>query len=89
LDGPDCAAAFARVLPLLLLLAVCMLQALRLRDSKAGKALEKSLDDIIFAYSYPRLDVEVTKKMNHLLKVRRKHARSFVLMHEGVHASTG
>jgi hypothetical protein len=57
---------------LLLLLAVCMLKASRLRDSKAAKALEKSLDDIIFAYSYPRLDVEVTKKMNHLLKVRHE-----------------
>lgn len=39
--------------------------------AKQGKALEKSLDDVIFAYSYPRLDVEVTKKMNHLLKVRQ------------------
>ncbi|KAF6251539.1 primase subunit of DNA polymerase alpha [Scenedesmus sp. NREL 46B-D3] len=42
-------------------------QASRLA-AKQGKALEKSLDDVIFAYSYPRLDVEVTKKMNHLLK---------------------
>ncbi|KAF8067167.1 Prim1 [Scenedesmus sp. PABB004] len=33
-----------------------------------GRALEKGLGDILFAYSYPRLDVEVTKKMNHLLK---------------------
>lgn len=33
-------------------------------------AFEKCLSDIVFAYSYPRLDVEVTKKMNHLLKVR-------------------
>jgi hypothetical protein len=40
-------------------------------QGKAARALEKSLDDIIFAYSYPRLDVEVTKKMNHLLKVRK------------------
>ncbi|WIA32790.1 hypothetical protein OEZ86_005973 [Tetradesmus obliquus] len=43
-------------------------QASRLPSGKAAKALEKTLDDIIFAYSYPRLDVEVTKKMNHLLK---------------------
>lgn len=50
---------------------LCCRQASRLPSGKAAKALEKSLDDIIFAYSYPRLDVEVTKKMNHLLKVRR------------------
>lgn len=35
---------------------------------RSAKQLEKGLKDIILAYAYPRLDVEVSKKMNHLLK---------------------
>eukprot|EP00879_Flechtneria_rotunda_P032488 GHRR01035701.1.p1 GENE.GHRR01035701.1~~GHRR01035701.1.p1 ORF type:complete len:267 (+),score=123.45 GHRR01035701.1:919-1719(+) len=38
------------------------------KQYQRANALEKCLSDILFAYSYPRLDVEVTKKMNHLLK---------------------
>lgn len=34
----------------------------------ASFEMRKCLDSIIFAFSYPRLDVEVSKHMNHLLK---------------------
>lgn len=54
---------------LLCIVAVHVVQAAGLKGFDKPK-LEKCLTDIKFAYSYPRLDVDVTKKMNHLLKVQ-------------------
>ena len=35
---------------------------------KKNRALSSVLDEIIFSYTFPRLDVNVSKGMNHLLK---------------------
>ena len=46
------------------------LQVFQAKTSKLSVklALRRACRDILFAFAYPRLDVEVSKKMNHLLK---------------------
>ena len=38
------------------------------KDVRRAQNVQRAVKEILLAHAYPRLDVEVSKKMNHLLK---------------------
>ncbi|KDD71679.1 hypothetical protein H632_c4578p0, partial [Helicosporidium sp. ATCC 50920] len=38
------------------------------RDHRGARAADRAVRDFVLTHAYPRLDVEVSRKMNHLLK---------------------